>query len=80
MPNGEECVGRGFFLSSLRFDWEGYTQLQETEDREEKHYFKTKTLQHEITENYTNYCETWQSYADMQNMIANLGIMCFLEI
>lgn len=44
MPNGEECVGRDFFLSCLRFDWEGYTQLQETEDREEnitsrpKHY------------------------------------------
>lgn len=77
MPNGEECVGRDFFLSGLWFNWEGHSQLQETEDREEKHYFKTKILQHEITENYTNYCETWQCYSDMQNMIVNLGIVCF---
>lgn len=27
---------------------------------EQKHYFKTKLLQHEIRETYADYCETWQ--------------------
>lgn len=40
---------------------------------EKKNITSRPKQQHEITENYTNYCETWQSYANMQNMIANLG-------
>lgn len=77
MPNGEESVGRDLFLSCLGFNREGHAQLQEAEDKEQKHYFKTKLLQHEITETYTDCCETWQCYANMRNMKVNLGIICF---
>ncbi len=59
MPNGEESVGRDLFLARLGFNRERHAQLQEAEDREEKHYWETKLLQHEITEAYTDCCETW---------------------
>lgn len=79
MPNGEESVGRNLFLSRFGFHRERHGQLQEAEDREQKHYFKTKLLQHEITENYTDCCETWPCRANMQNMKVNLGIICFFR-